>query len=105
MGLGIKDQMVPLRVFTVEWFRCIRITMRRPVCWEQDVFARQCVQKLHAEDDWLEWGFTSYLGVPPSAKSTVFFIIVQKGGWGGGSNPCSKNMLQILYDYKGLLAT
>ena len=32
----------------------------------------------------------------------IFFEHCSKGG---GSNPCSKNMLQILYDYKGLLAT
>ena len=34
-----------------------------------------------------------------------FFEHCSKGGGGGGSNPCSKNMLQILYDLKGLLAT
>ena len=33
------------------------------------------------------------LGEPSSARSAVFL------------NPCSKNMLQILYDLKGLLAT
>ena len=33
----------------------------------------------------------------------IFFEHCSKGG--GGANPCSKNMLQILYDYKGLLAT
>ena len=32
----------------------------------------------------------------------IFFEHCSKGG---GSNPCSKNMLQILYDFKGLLAT
>ena len=30
--------MVPLQVFTVEWFQCICITIRRPVCWGQDVY-------------------------------------------------------------------
>ena len=33
----------------------------------------------------------------------IFFNTVQKGG--RGSNPCSKILLQILYDLKGLLAT
>ena len=33
----------------------------------------------------------------------IFFEHCSKGG--GGSNPCSENMLQILYDLKGLLAT
>ena len=43
------------------------------------------------------------LGEPTSARSAFFLNIVQKGG--EGIKPCSKNMLQILYDFKGLLAT
>ena len=47
------------------------------------------------------------LGKPRRTESAVFFNIVQKGwGRGGrGSNPCSKILLQILYNFKGLLAT
>ena len=43
------------------------------------------------------------LGVPPRSKSVVFFEHCSKGG--GGSNPCSKILEQILYDFKGILAT
>ena len=46
--------------------------------------------------------FETKLGVATFARSAVFLNIVQKGG---RSNPCSKNMLQILYDFKGILAT
>ena len=42
------------------------------------------------------------LGVPYDIKSAVFLNIVQKGG---GSFPCSKILEQILYDFKGILAT
>ena len=47
-------------------------------------------------------GKSVQLGVPPDANSAVFLNIVQKGG---GSFPCSKILEQILYDFKGILAT
>ena len=40
------------------------------------------------------------LGKPPFANSAVFFNIVLGGV--GGSNPCSKILLQIIYYSKGL---
>ena len=44
-------------------------------------------------------GFESVLGKPTCANCAVFLNIVQKGG---GSNPCSKILLQIFYYSKGL---
>ena len=99
-------------------FRCVNISRTYPSEYigssVADTFRFQItVQKRHrhrAPVDhrtwyifWKLWPRPFHLGEPTSARSAFFLNIVQKGG--GGSNPCSKNMLQILYDYKGLLAT
>ena len=71
-------------------------------CWRLFTVQRLPSALLHSVSLFLWYlGDGTDKGCQPPPDPHFFWTFFKRGG----SNPCSKNMLQILYDYKGLLAT